>query len=169
MVTKGADLELAQAQKIADSVVARFRPQCSVIEIAGSIRRRRPLVHDIDIVLIPNSPYALDRVLMEMAIEEGGTPRDIKGGSSVSRLRHQRFMLDIYKATPTTFPTLLLIRTGSKRHNIYLAARAKQKGWHLHANGDGLFNADGERVAGDTEESIFEALGLHYVEPELRE
>jgi len=41
-------------------------------------------------------------------------------------------------------------------------------GWHLAASGEGLFNEKGERVAGDTEESIYEALGLAYQRPEER-
>jgi len=77
-------------------------------------------------------------------------------------------MLDVYIATPEIWATLLLIRTGSKEHNIYLCTRARQKGMKLHADGSGLFRAL-ERVAGDTEESIFKTLGLDYVIPERRE
>jgi len=73
--------------------------------------------------------------------------------------------LDIYFATPETFATLLLIRTGSVESNIRLAARAKKRGWRLAARGGGLFNERGERIAGDTEESIYEALGVPYQEP----
>ncbi len=162
-------MELAQAQKTADSAVERFRPYCSKIEIAGSVRRARRFVNDIDIVLIPTDRYAFDRVLMEMAVEATGSPRVEMSGPKIARVLYQGIQLDIYYATPETFPTLLLIRTGSKRHNIYLAARAKEKGWRLHANGDGLWDADSHRLAGDTEESIFEALGLPYKEPEKRE
>jgi DNA polymerase (family 10) len=87
-------------------------------------------------------------------------------------------MLDIYIATPETWATLLLIRTGSKEHNIRLCSLAKQKGMYLKADGQGLFKANNpnpikedpgwERIAGDTELSIFEALGLPYKRPEER-
>ena len=63
---------------------------------------------------------------------------------------------------------MLLIRTGSKENNIKLASIAKRQRWHLKANGDGLFNERGERVAGDTEESIYQALAIPYQEPEER-
>ena len=49
------------------------------------------------------------------------------------------FMLDIYVATPETWATLLLIRTGSRAHNIKLCARARAMGMRLHADGSGLF------------------------------
>jgi len=76
--------------------------------------------------------------------------------------------LDIYFATPETFATLLLIRTGSVESNIRLAARAKKRGWRLAASGGGLFNERGERIAGDSEESIYQALGLPWQRPEER-
>ncbi|MBA7669483.1 hypothetical protein ES703_77614 [subsurface metagenome] len=66
-----------------------------------------------------------------------------------------------------TWATLLLIRTGSKESNIRLATLAQKKGWRLKANGEGLFN-EGQRIAGDTEESIYEALELPYQRPEER-
>lgn len=162
-------MELQRAQEIADSVVERFRPLCLKIEVAGSIRRRRPFVNDVDLVLIPEDRYAFDRVLMEMAVEATGSPKLKVAGPKIARVPYQGTTVDIYYATPEIWATLLLIRTGSKKHNLSLAARAKSKGWRLHASGDGLFNEKDERVAGDTEHSIFEALGLPYKEPELRE
>lgn len=162
-------MELKRAREIADSVVERFRPQCSKIEVAGSIRRGRPFVNDIDLVLIPEDRYAFDRLLMDMAVESTGSPKVKMAGPKIARIDYQGASVDIYFATPETWATLLLIRTGSKKHNVSLAALAKSKGWRLHASGDGLFNASGERIAGDTEESIFEVLGRPYKEPEERE
>ncbi len=49
-----------------------------------------------------------------------------------------------------------------------LCSRAKDMGWHLAASGDGLFNENGQRIAGDTEISIYNALGLPYQRPEER-
>ncbi|MBN1366607.1 MAG: hypothetical protein JW967_01600 [Dehalococcoidales bacterium] len=85
-----------------------------------------------------------------------------------------RYSVDFYIATPETWATLLLIRTGSREHNIKLCSLARQKGMKLHADGSGLFRVSllesepDERIAGDTEDSIFKALGLPYQEPEER-
>ena len=76
--------------------------------------------------------------------------------------------VDFYIASPDTWYTLLLIRTGSTEHNIRLTSLAKRRGWHLHASGKGLTNESGERIAGDSEESFFEALGIPYLPPERR-
>jgi DNA polymerase (family 10) len=89
-------------------------------------------------------------------------------GQKIMRVMIGNTQVDIYIADETTWATLLLIRTGSKDSNIRLCSLAKKKGWHLAASGDGLFNETGERIAGDTEESIFKALGLPFQRPEDR-
>ena len=162
-------MELELAREIADNVVERLRPQCSKIEVAGSVRRGRPFVNDIDLVLVPEDRYAVDRILMDMSIEETGSPKLNMAGPKIARIDFRGITVDIYYATLETWATLLLIRTGPKRNNVRLASRAKGKGWRLAASGDGLFNQNDTRIAGDTEESIFEALGLPYKAPELRE
>jgi DNA polymerase (family 10) len=80
-----------------------------------------------------------------------------------------QYPVDIYFADENTWATLLLIRTGSAANNIRLCSKAKNMGWHLHADGAGLFNQFGKRMAGDTEASIYEALGLPYQTPAERE
>ncbi|GAI68477.1 unnamed protein product, partial [marine sediment metagenome] len=86
-------------------------------------------------------------------------------GMKIARVELDSIPLDIYFASPETFATLLLIRTGSVESNIRLATRAKKRGWRLAASGGGLLNERGERIAGDSEESIYEALGVPYQEP----
>ena len=154
-------MELAKAKAIAESVVAFLSPYCERIEVAGSIRRGKPQVRDIDLVLVPKDRDAVDRVLMQLG-------KVTMGGLKIARVQMEAIQLDVYYATPETWATLLLIRTGSVDNNIRLASTAKIKGWHLAASGDGLFNQLGERIAGDTEESIYDALGLPYQPPERR-
>jgi DNA polymerase (family 10) len=154
-------MELAQAQKIADEVVKRLSSYCKKIEVAGSIRRRKPFVNDIDIVLIPSDPWNL-------SWEIGRLEPTKLMGEKLKRVSYNGVQVDIYYASEETWATLLLIRTGSKENNIHLASLAKKMGWHLAASGDGLFNNKGQRVAGDTEQSIFEALGLPFRPPEER-
>jgi len=154
-------MEIERAQKIANEVVKRLSPYCWRIQIAGSIRRQKPTVNDIDIVLIPSDLWNLRHEIM-------GLGQVKMSGMKIMRVTVNSTQVDIYVASEETWATLLLIRTGSKENNIRLATLAKKKGWHLAASGDGLFNEKGERIAGDTEESIYEALGLPYQEPEER-
>ena len=154
-------MELEQAQKIADKVVKQLSPYCQKIQVAGSIRRRKPIVRDVDIVLIPSDAW-------NVSFEISGLGPSRLAGEKLKRIIYTGVQVDLYFATPETWATLLLIRTGSKENNIRLATLAKKRGWHLAASGNGLFNEKGERIAGDSEQSIYEALGLPYQAPEER-
>lgn len=154
-------IELGRAQRIAQEVVKRLSPYCQRIEVAGSIRRKKPRVNDIDLVLLPNDLWNLHREIM-------GLGQVRMSGNKITRVIADNTQVDIYIANEQTWATLLLIRTGSAENNIRLATLAKKRGWHLAASGDGLFDEKGERIAGDTEESIYQALGLPYQEPEER-
>ena len=165
-------MELEKAKAIADDVVEKLKPFCSKIEIAGSIRRRRPNVHDIDLVCIPSNQGQFLAVLQGLGRIKVGGGQIIRVGMGFTK----GIDLDIYVATPETWATLLLIRTGSAAHNIRLCSRAKNMGMVLHANGTGLFlleaqGCEGVEVlmANESEEQIFAALGLPYEEPERRQ
>lgn len=151
-------MELERAKRIAEKVLERVSPYCSKIEVAGSVRRGKPQVNDIDFVLIPSDPWNLTHEIM-------GLGPSTATGDKLKRVKFDDVQVDFYYATPETWATLLLIRTGSKESNIRLASLAKKKGWRLAASGDGLFNEKGQRIAGDSEESIFEALSLPHQEP----
>ena len=158
-------MKLQEAKTIAQTVKKVLTPYCDRIEIAGSIRREKPIVHDIDIVLIekPESALIIPSILTTI-----GTV--IQNGSHIKGVRYgdADINIDIYLATPASWSTLLLIRTGSKENNIRLATIAKRKGWQLKANGDGLFNNHGDRIVGDTEQSIYQVLDIPYQEPHDR-
>ena len=164
---EGETMRLEEATTIAEKVKRILSPYCQKIETAGSIRRGKPVVHDIDMVLIEKPEL---RLVLSSVIASIG--RITLNGDKIKSLWYgdnlPGISIDIYLATPATWATLLLIRTGSKDSNIRLATLAKGKGWHLKANGDGLFNESGERIAGETEESIYRALGVPYQEPEDR-
>ncbi len=154
-------IELERAQRIAGEVIKRLLPYCQRIEVAGSVRRKKPMVNDIDFVLIPSDLWNLHHEIMGM-----GQVR--MSGMKIMRVMVGSVQVDLYFASPETWATLLLIRTGSAENNIRLATLAKERGWHLAASGDGLFNENEQRIAGDTEESIYGALGLPYQRPEER-
>ena len=159
-------MKLNQATLIAEKLKQELKPHCDRIEIAGSIRRGRPIVHDIDIVLIPKpeAVLALDSLLTSRGSLKSHGPK-----LTALTLPYEGIDVDIYRASSSTWATLLLIRTGSKENNIRLCSLARKKGWQLKANGEGLFNEKGQRIAGDTEQSIYEALDTPYQEPPERE
>lgn len=159
---------LEQGQKIAVAIIEKLAPYCErdergkvLIEVAGSIRRQKPLVNDIDIVLIPSDPWNLNHTI-------GSLGHAFVHGAKIQRFYYQGAQVDLYFATRETWATLFLIRTGSKWNNIRLCEVAQKKGWRLAADGSGLLDERDRRVAGDTEESIYEALGEPYQQPEKR-
>jgi len=155
-------MKLEEAKSIAERVKEILAPYCERIEIVGSIRRQKPIVNDIDIVLIekPEASLMMTSLLFSIGVVK-------ISGSAIKRvyLPEDNIIVDFYVATPATWSTLLLIRTGSKENNIRLCSLARRKGWHLEASGNGLFDGEGNRIAGDTEESIYEALGVPYQKP----
>lgn len=157
-------MDIERAKSIAAEVIKRLSPYCQKIETAGSIRRRKPFPRDIDIVLIPSDPWNLEGEVL--ALSRPFQPK--LSGEKLKRFDYRGAQIDLYFASPETWATLLLIRTGSTENNVRLCSLAKKKGWHLAASGDGLFDCTGQRVAGDTEESIYKALGLPFQRPEER-
>jgi len=157
-------MELENAKKIADVVVKRLSPYCRKIQVAGSIRRQKAIVHDIDMVLIPSDPWNLEGEVLALAC----SVQPKLSGEKLKRFDYNGAQIDLYYADEDTWATLLLIRTGSKENNIRLCTRAKDMGWHLAASGDGLFNEKAERIAWQSEVEIYNALGLPYQRPEER-
>lgn len=157
-----------QARAIAQDLIEQLRPHCERIEIAGSLRRRKPEVHDLDLVLEP-LPYQLPLLVHRLNVVYG-RPLDKIGPKYCHFANYQGIPVDLYLAEPHTWATLLLIRTGSKNHNILLCRRARERRLILHANGEGFGDlAQRTTIPITSEAEIFERLGLPYREPEERD
>lgn len=166
----GQPTPIADARQKAESFVDLLRPYVGKVEIAGSIRRGKAVVNDIDIVTVPHDFFGLGLGLgrVKRRTKKDGSVMD---GPNIKCLWWQSVPLDLYLTTAANWSCTLLVRTGSMDHNVGLFGFAKSKGWHLHADGTGLFDArqGGRRLDGGTEESIFEALGVPYRRPQERE
>ena len=155
-------MELKDAEELAKRIVEHIRPHCERVEVAGSIRRKKSEVRDIDLVLIPK-PLLWHRIIV--TLQRTMDAEVLKRGESIAQLTIKGMNVDLYSATPETWGALLLIRTGSAEHNIKLSQIALRKGMKLSHKG---LIKDGKVIA-STEKEIFEALGLSFVEPEQRE
>ena len=165
---------LAAAQILAEKIADELQPFCSRLEIAGSIRRRRPEVRDIDLVCIPKGYAGRAGILSRCA----QVSRLIKEGDQyVVFMLPGGFQLDLWFAhedipnlldvTPSNWGMLLPARTGSADHNIWMARTAKVRGMHFNPH-QGILRGD-QVIASRTEEEIFSALGLPFIRPEARE
>jgi DNA polymerase/3'-5' exonuclease PolX len=165
-------MNYAAAQQIADELIRDLQlPDrcCEEIVVAGSLRRQRSNVGDLDLVARHSDPA--QRLLLRNRLWRAYQGRPEKFGDKYICLENYKgIQVDVYLAEPETFATLLLIRTGSKEHNILLATRAQELDLHLNANGDGLTDRKtGERIPIQTEQDLFAALKLPYKEPWERE
>lgn len=170
-------MNLKEADEIVSKIYTAATRRCVKIEVAGSVRRRRSSPNDIDIVLIPEGPLMWQYVVTTIAKAlETETQHSsiLKMGPELVTIQVGRrdrltvdYEVDVYRATPETWGVLLLIRTGSTKHNIKLCSHARAQGLMLSA-AKGVIKGD-VVIASQTEEEIFEALGLEYVKPEDRE
>ncbi|MCW3474587.1 DNA polymerase/3'-5' exonuclease PolX [Limobrevibacterium gyesilva] len=158
-------VKLATAEQVAEPLLRHLRGADGVlqVEIAGSYRRRRETVGDLDIVASaePGKPV-MDRFAgyEDVAeVTERGTTR------STIVLRNG-LQVDLRVVAPESFGAALLYFTGSKAHNIALRQIAMAR--NLKLNEYGLFSG-AKRLAGATEQDLYERLGLTMVPPELRE
>ena len=161
---------LADALEIAEEIVEQMRDcaDFNKIEIAGSLRRRKTTIGDIDILVeAPKQNWqAIVECFVGMNIVEKVHQQGKTKASVQVEFEHRDADLRLF--TPGQWGAALLYFTGSKAHNIHLRKIAKDKGWKI--NEYGLFRqSDNKKLAGKTEASIYEKLGLAWVPPELRE
>lgn len=135
-----------------------------IVEPAGSIRRRRETVGDIDLLVASEDPQRVLRALRDLPLT-----REVvaQGPSKITFLTRDQFQVDVRIVPRSSWGAALLYFTGSKAHNIALRDLAIANGWKL--NEYGLFDARGKVLASDSEEALYAALGLDWIPPELRE
>ena len=154
-----AELDLEEAQRTAAEVKAAVEAQCELIEVAGSIRRQKSKVHDIDFVVVAKSDAEWQKI--NEKLKQLKAKPNCSGNSVIKAFvpcQDGLFQVDFYRAKPSTFGIHLLVRTGSADHNMWLAGHAFSKGMRLKYS-EGLIK-DGVAIAGETEHGVFEVLGL---------
>ncbi|MGD0185000.1 MAG: DNA polymerase/3'-5' exonuclease PolX [Roseiarcus sp.] len=157
--------KLASVEAYAAATLADLRGLAAVerIEAAGSYRRRKETVGDLDFVAASRSPA-------EVVERFASTPEAAKilaaGPTRASLVMKSGVQVDLRVVAPESYGAALLYFTGSKAHNIALRRMAQERG--LKINEYGVYRG-AQSIAGDTEASVYAALGLAYIEPELRE
>ena len=153
------------AEQIAQPLIAFLKAlrETRKIELAGSFRRRQETVGDLDILVSSSDPR---QVVQQFVKSEGTTQVLAQGGTRASVVLRQGVQVDLRVVADISFGAALHYFTGSKAHNIAVRTLAQERG--LKMNEYGVFSGI-RRIAGGTEESVFNAVGLSYIEPELRE
>ena len=163
----GARRPLGVVLPVADALVARLRDVRGVkeISIAGSLRRMKETVGDIDVLVTSRKPDAvMDAFVGAPQVEQVLA----RGPTRSSVVLDVGLQADLRVVEPAAFGAALQYFTGSKEHNVALRERAIRAG--LKLNEYGVWRtADGTRVAGRTEQEVYKAVGVPWIPPELRE
>ncbi|PWU00311.1 MAG: DNA polymerase/3'-5' exonuclease PolX [Terriglobia bacterium] len=159
---------LSYAEGIAGELTSLFRevPGVEAVTPAGSLRRGRETVGDLDLLVTgPNAMGALERFIAYPRVDEILGRGENKASA---RVGHEGLQVDVRALPRESFGAAMQYFTGSKDHNVAVRTRAVRMGLKLSEYG--LYRVeDDTKVAGETESGIYEALGLRWIPPELRE
>ena len=159
---------LSYVEGIAEELIETLRqvPGVEAITPAGSLRRGRETAGDLDLLVTgPAATNVLERFIAYPRVEEVLGRGENKASAKVGR---EGLQVDVRALKPESFGAAMQYFTGSKDHNVAIRTRAVRMGLKLSEYG--LFRVEDDvKVAGETEEGVYEALGLAWIPPELRE
>jgi DNA polymerase/3'-5' exonuclease PolX len=176
----------ALALEVTREILEGIGEACARVIVAGSLRRRKPEVGDIEILYIPltelravrGDMFAMARVdLVDAAVkrlmEEGtlelrtGENGHTAYGPKNKLLRHVRsgIPVDLFATVESSWWNYLVCRTGSKESNVRIATAAREMGWTWNPYGSGFSGPGGRYHAVQSEQDVFEFAGLPYLEP----
>lgn len=168
-------MEYTQALNLALEAKAALAPFCERIEIAGSIRREKPEVGDIELVAIPKKEsHQLDLLTTHMVpvagfIDTVNRWEKVKGGPTgkyTQRILPGGMKLDLFIASPENWGLIFAIRTGSAQYSQeVLATGWVRRGFHSH---EGILMKGGNRYLIHEERELYELIGEPWIEPRLR-
>ena len=165
--SKGGRTLLGDAYPVAGAYVAYLRSSGSLdlVTVAGSLRRGKETVGDIDILVGDNEPAAVMKAFVSYP-----EVREVlmRGPTKSSVILKNGLQVDIRAVDTKSYGAALAYFTGSKDHNVKMRKIGVESG--LKLNEYGVFERDsGKPIAGATEEEVYEALGMKWVPPEIRE
>ncbi len=181
---------LAEAEKVAGEIVELLRPSCERIEIAGSIRRQKTSVKDIEIVYVPKVNFERDLFMVFTCIETILADKKIRSledqfiisrrwlssgrgayGRCNKLMVHCRsgIPVDLFATTEESWFNYLVCRTGPAELNRQICLEAKRRGFGWMPYGCGFrILSDGEVFPMASEKEVFDFVDIPYQEPHLR-
>jgi len=172
---RGDRMRLVEADERIAPLLAHLRRHTGMqrLEVAGSLRRRQETIGDIDILATATDPAA---AMAHFAAFDGVREVTMSGETRGSVVLGSGLQVDLRIVPAESWGAALQYFTGSKAHNVKLRKRAVGMGLSVSEyavtrvdGSDGTDGTDGTRIAGETEESVYAAVGLPWIPPELRE
>jgi len=176
--------ERAVAMAVAAELCRELKPFCARLIVAGSLRRRKPMVGDVEILFVPmfrevadglfetkqenQAEIAIDRLLRVGVLSKrigaaGSTSWGEKNKLAVHE--HSKVPVDLFTATEANWFNYLVCRTGGAENNVEIASAAQRKGWKWNPYGAGFTDEAGRIVAVASEQDVFRLAGMPWLEP----
>ncbi len=160
-------IPLIEASPIAGRIIRILKKLKGVemIDVAGSLRRKKEMIGDIDILAVSSNP---DEIIDQFTKMKEVLKVISKGKTKSSILLNNKMQVDLRVVKKESYGAALQYFTGSKNHNIKLREVAIRKGLKLSEYG--VFDKKtGKKMAGESEKGVYKILGLKYIKPEFRE
>jgi DNA polymerase (family 10) len=155
------DVAIQAAEDILETL--RMHPEVLRASVAGSTRRSKEIVHDLDFIVATPKPAELTAFFAQ---QEFAKEVIAQGDTKCSIRLESGMQCDLRAVSNDQYPFALFYFTGSKEHNVAIRSRALKKGWSLN---EYAFTGDNAPTKIHDEADIYRALGLDFVPPELRE
>lgn len=178
-MSDGKKYPIARIRPIAEEIVETLSPYCDPIVIAGSLRRERPSIGDIEIVCLPkydeeadlfgnvvNQVSLVDRFFNDRTCPYKGLELN---GPQMKKFRFKNLInVDLFlPKSPDHWGAILFVRTGSSQFNLWVMGVVQRRARTYFEKG--RLHRDGQLLATPTEEDVFRELGLPYIPPNMRD
>ena len=154
-------MKIDEAKKIADKYVEILKPYCLRIEIAGSIRREKPEVGDIELIAIVKDIKKFSKEVNKLEKVKGNPT-----GKYTQRILPEGIKLDLFMANIRNWGLIFAIRTGSARYSHEILACGWVKRGYKSING--MLTKNGREIEVREEKDLFNLIGVAYVQPNQR-
>ena len=161
-------MEYSLAKSLADELIEVLKPFCLKIEIAGSVRRKKPQVKDIEICLVPENSNKAFNELGKFLLKLDKNFKYNKNGSRYKQFRYKGCQIDMFIAKPDNWGLIFLMRTGSAEFSTKALAAWKRVTGGGYAKDGYLYNSKNEIFYTYEEEDMFKLCKMDFIEPELR-
>lgn len=167
-MSTGGKRPLAEAEAVANAIVQVLEPVTQRIAIAGSIRRKKPEVGDIEIIAIPKGEDLYFKLLALVGESRLLPLKGFKPGAKYMQFgTRSGFKLDLFLANPETWGVIYTVRTGSAAFSYSLFKHANSLGY-TSQNARIYHRYRGFTIDTPEEKDVFQVLGLEWVRPEDR-
>lgn len=159
---------LSEAKETANHLIEFLKPLCTKVEVAGSVRREKEFVKDIEICLLTDNKKKLFNSLGTHLLKVNKEFKPAKWGQKYLQFKYEGKQIDLFIGEPDNWGLLFLVRTGSAAFSTKMLAAWKRVSGGGYSMNNYLHTAAGEKILTRDEETIFKLCNMDFVEAQYR-